>query len=100
MPRPQTNPIPLALPPSLDPDQLPRHITAQQAAQIHHRYYGPLSPRTLRETWPLAWRLVAGRAVTETTPFLAEAKCRFESAPMVIGSRFPGALASTITGRK
>ena len=86
MPRPQTNPQELVLPPEIDPNKLPRHSTRPQLAQIHQRYYGPLSPRTL-EAWNLPWRDVGGRAVCPTMDFLAEAQRRFDASPVIRGGR-------------
>jgi hypothetical protein len=67
-------------------DRLPRYATRKQLSQIHHQYFGPLSARTL-ESWPLAWRVVNGRAVAELREFLAEAQRRFDEAPVIRGGR-------------
>jgi hypothetical protein len=82
MPRPTAKPVPLHLPPEIDPDSLPRFSTALQLQEIAGRYYGPISSRTIRETWPLEWRMFNGRLVTATLDFVAEAQRRFDSAPI------------------
>lgn len=86
MPRPMSNPEPLILPPEPDPDRLPRYADRPTLARIHQHYFGPQSPRTL-EAWPLAWRRVNGRAVSEVRAFLIEAQRRFDAAPVVMGGR-------------
>jgi hypothetical protein len=48
------------------------------------------------ETWPLAWRTVNGRAIASVDDFLAEARRRFESAPVVMGGR-RGIVAHMVT---
>lgn len=86
MPRPSHNQTLLDLPANLDPALLPRYSTRLQLSAIHAKYFGPLSPRTL-ENWPLAWRIVNGRAVADTRQFLAEAERRFNQAPVIRGGR-------------
>lgn len=83
MPRPFSHPKPLDLPPEPDPELMPiRHGTKEELAEIHHKYFGPLSPRSL-ERWPLAWRRVNGRNTSPVVEFLAEAQRRFDAAPVV-----------------
>ncbi len=77
------------LPPNPDPDRLPLYGDRRQLAQIHTQYFGPISNRTL-EDWPLEWRRVNGRAVSEMRAFLAEAKRRFDAAPVIRGGRDTG----------
>jgi hypothetical protein len=87
MPRPQTNHSSfLELPPEPDPSKLPRYGDRRLLAQIHHRYWGPVSARTL-EKWPLVWRILNGRAISEVRPFLIEAQRRFDAAPAILGGR-------------
>jgi hypothetical protein len=87
MPRSQKNAPQIILPPQPDPDRLPRVGTADLLAQIATYYFGPHSSRTIRETWPLKWRKVNGRYVSDIPPFLAEAKRRFDAAPVIHGGR-------------
>lgn len=87
MPRSVSRPRPL-LPAEPDPTKLPRFGTRAQLAEIHTRYYGPISHRTL-ENWPLSWRKVNGRAVASVQEFLAEAERRFHAAPVIRGGRKP-----------
>jgi hypothetical protein len=84
MPRPMSRPEPLALPPEPDPEKLPRFADRPTLARIHTHYFGPQSHRTL-ETWPLTWRRVNGRAVSEVRAFLVEAQRRFDAAPVIRG---------------
>ena len=77
----------LILGPELDPDQLPRNGTPDQLADIHRKYFGPISPVSIRERWGLPWRLVNGRLVSEVRPFLAEAQRRYDAAPVVMSGR-------------
>jgi hypothetical protein len=82
MPRLPSPPHILALPPTLEPDGLPRLLTRRQMVDIHRFYFGPTSLRTI-EQWPLAWRLVNGVAVANVEDFLAEAQRRLEAAPAI-----------------
>jgi hypothetical protein len=83
MPRPTTNPIALVLPPEPDADLINvRYACRVQLAEIHNRYYGPISHRTF-ERWELEWRVVNGRAVTSVRDFLAAAQRRFDEAPVL-----------------
>jgi hypothetical protein len=81
MPRPMTNPPVMYLPPEPDPEQLPRYLPKEGLAEVHVRYFGPISGRTIRENWCLQWVAVNGRLVSETRAFLAEAQRRFDAAP-------------------
>jgi hypothetical protein len=86
MPRPMSTPQPLNLPAEPDLTKLPRFGTRAQLAEIHTKYFGPISHRTL-EAWPLAWRMVNGRAVTSVQEFIEEAERRFNAAPIIRGGR-------------
>lgn len=81
MPRIPSPPLVLTLPAKLDPDALPRFVTRRQMEQIHRQYFGPVSARTI-QAWPLTWRIVNGHAVGAIEDFLAEARRRFEAAPL------------------
>ncbi len=73
------------MPPDLA--NLPRHVDRRIGAELVKRFYFPISPRTL-ERWPLAWRHVNGRAVTETAELLALAGRMFDAAaPIRSGQR-------------
>jgi hypothetical protein len=87
VPRPLANPTPISLPPDLAPEKLPPVGTAELCAQLHTPHFGPISPRTIRETWGLTWRIVNDRSVTDVPAFVAEARRRFDAAPVVIGAR-------------
>ncbi len=69
-----------------DPAKLPRFADRRTLAAIHHRYFGPLSPRSL-EAWPLRWRRANGYAVACVAEFIAEAERRFAAAPAIAGGR-------------
>jgi hypothetical protein len=72
--------VALELPPEPDLELLPRYATPDQLSQIHRRYWGDISPVTVRR-WPLSWFKRNGRIVTATAPFVAEAARRFEGKP-------------------
>lgn len=85
MARKSRDAVRLDLPPEPDPDRMPIvHGDKNQLAEIHSRYWGPVSPRTL-ERWPLVWRRVNGRNIGSVRDFLKVAKRRFESAPKIKG---------------
>lgn len=85
MPRPSIYDQPLALPLEPDLDKMPiRYGDRQQLAQIHNRYWGKLSHRSL-EKWPLTWRIINGRAVGPVSEFITEAQRRFDAAPVIRG---------------
>ncbi len=79
---------PLRIPPAddLKDENLPDHGTAELCAQIEHQQHGPISPRTIRETWDLEWRIVNGRAVTHIPTFLAVAQSRFDTSRVAASS--------------
>ena len=85
MARTSRNAARLDLPPEPDPDRMPiMHGDKDQLAQIHNRYFGKLSPRSL-ERWPINWRKVNGRNVSSVRDFLELSKRRFEGAPLIRG---------------
>jgi hypothetical protein len=80
---------PLEFPGEPNPDLIPiRYGDREQLAAIHHRYWGPLAPRSL-ERWPLKWRINNGRAVASVREFIGEAERRFAAAPVIRGGRQP-----------
>jgi hypothetical protein len=87
MPRRMSRPLPLLPPADLTEDKLPNYGTAELCAQAATYQYGPVSPRTIRETWELEWRIVNGRAVTHIPSFLEEARRRFDASRVVVGGR-------------
>jgi hypothetical protein len=91
-------PLPLQALAAPEPDlsYLPRWVTRRQAAQLHARWFGPLTPRTL-EYARLPYRRLPGHpAVIETKAFLEWARRRFESAPLLAGGRRGSASAPDI----
>jgi hypothetical protein len=87
MPRSSIYDQQLPLPPEPDLDKMPIcYGDKQQLAQIHCKYWGKLSYRSL-EKWPLTWRIVNGRAVGSVSEFIAEAQRRFDAAPAIRGGR-------------
>ena len=85
MARTSQNAAKLDLPPEPDPDRMrDMHGDKVQLAEIHNRYFGKLSPRSL-ERWPITWRKVNGRNVSSVREFLALSKRRFEGAPLIRG---------------
>jgi hypothetical protein len=89
MPRSTVALADLELPPEPNADLLPRYLAKVQTARVHRKYYGPISPRTISETWGLEWIYLNGYAVTPTAAFLTEAKRRFDAAPVIRGGRKP-----------
>jgi hypothetical protein len=87
MARSASNAGTLNLPPEPDPNRMPvRYGSRPQLAQIHERYWGPMSPRSL-ERWSLKWRNCNGRAVASVREFIAEAEKRFGAAPVIRSGR-------------
>jgi hypothetical protein len=83
--------IPFELPPDPDPALLPQLITATTCAAMHGWYFGRISSAAIRR-WPqLHWHRLNGRAMTQTTTFLAEARRRFE---VQLTSPLPGSCRS------
>jgi hypothetical protein len=68
----------------------PEHSDRRGIAQIHTELFGPISPRSL-EDWPLAWKLVAGKAVANTRDAITYAYERFQAAPRYRTKRTAGA---------
>lgn len=101
MPRGPRDTAKLDLPPEPDPDLMPIVYGDKfQLAEIHGRYFGPVSHRSL-ERWPLVWRRVNGRNIGLVRDFLKEAKRRFDSAPEIKGgSGAASAPAAKSAGRK
>ncbi len=77
-----SQPVPLRLSPILEPAELPHFITAVQAQAIACHYFGPTASISIRDTWGLVWREFSGRYVTSSRDFIAEAKRRFDAAPV------------------
>ena len=73
--------------PTLDPQNLPPRVTRQDAASALYAVLGfPVSPRTL-ESWPVATRLVNGKATFDTAELLAFAGNKLNEAPSLRGGR-------------
>lgn len=69
-----------------DLSELPARVPRDAAAKLLTKHYFETSPRTL-ERWPLAWRLLNGKAHVETAELFAEAERRLSSAAAVMGGR-------------
>jgi hypothetical protein len=69
-----------------DLDTLPRRVDRRAGASLVTRFFFPVSPRTI-EAWPLATRLVNGKALIETSELLRFAMGKLEAAPAVRGGR-------------
>lgn len=81
MARSASKTVTLDLPAQPDPDQMPiRYGCRAQLAVVHHRYWGPVAPRSL-ERWNLEWIINNGRAVCDIRKFIAEAERRFAESP-------------------
>jgi hypothetical protein len=83
--RRKMNSLPLDLPDKLRGEGLPRPLTSDNCEQINRKYFWPAAARTIRERWPLPWRLIDGKAVTDRDAYLAEAQRRFDEAPVIRG---------------
>jgi hypothetical protein len=64
----------------------PLNSDRRSLAQLITEMVAPVSPRTL-EDWPLTWRLVNGKAVTDTRTAIEVAYRRFQAAPEYRGGR-------------
>ena len=71
---------------SLDLAGLPPRVTRQQAAEILNDFYFKISPRSL-ERWPIAWRLINGRAHGDLADIIAHADSMVDSAPIIMGGQ-------------
>jgi hypothetical protein len=69
-----------------DLSEFPVWVPRVAGAKLVTDHYFQISPRTL-ERWPLAWRLLNGRAHCTTAELFAEAERRLASAPVVMGGR-------------
>jgi hypothetical protein len=74
------------LPPEPDGPMPIRFGTREQLAEIHRKYWGPLSSRSI-ERWDLVWRIVNGHAVSNVAMFIAKAQKRFDDSPATRGGR-------------
>lgn len=73
--------------PELTPASLPPRIARRDAAPMLYAVLGfPVSPRTL-ESWPVATRLVNGKATFDTAELLAFARSKLDEAPSIRGGR-------------
>jgi hypothetical protein len=69
-----------------DMASLPRRVNRPMAAYLVTQFYFPISRRTL-EVWPLAWRIVNGKAVCETAELFDIAEAKLNAAPPIRGGR-------------
>jgi hypothetical protein len=65
---------------------LPRYANRKDLAELHRKFYAPISPRSL-EVWPLEWRVINGHAVSNVRHFMIVAQSRFDAAPVIRGGR-------------
>jgi len=66
--------------PQPDLSTLPRRVDRKTGAELVTLHFFPVTPRTL-EIWPLAWRLVRGRAICDTAELFAVAQTKLDAAP-------------------
>jgi hypothetical protein len=64
--------------------ELPVRVDRETAAQLLTMYFFRTHRRTL-ERWPLAWRILNGRAHCETAELFAIAEAKLAEAPPVMG---------------
>ncbi|WP_322994115.1 hypothetical protein [Castellaniella sp.] len=68
-----------------DFNKLPAYVGRIGGAEIVTQYYFPVSYRSL-ERWPIKTRRVNGRVVMSTRELLAEARRRFDAAPVIMAN--------------
>jgi hypothetical protein len=89
---PQPRDIPVSTTEHDDPElaaalaTAPRYVDRKRAAEMITRLYFPINHRTL-ERWPIAGRHVGGYFVMPTADVLAEARRRFDAAPVIRGGK-------------
>jgi hypothetical protein len=66
------------------PPGLPQRVDRRTAAALLTQHMFPVSHRTL-EAWPLAWRVVNGKAVVKTEDLFAVAEAKLAAAPSIRG---------------
>lgn len=67
-------------------NELPARVDRRDGAALITKLHFPISPRTL-ERWPVTWRRINGRALTDTKDLLAEAQRRVDAAPAIRGGQ-------------
>ncbi len=73
--------------PLLDPQNPPPRVDRKGGATVLYAQVGlQVSPRTL-ETWPLATRLLNGRATLDTAELLAHGRAMLDGSPSLRGGR-------------
>ena len=73
--------------PALDPANPPPRVDRQAGAALLYVRLGlQVSPRTL-ETWPVATRLLNGRATYDTAELLAHGRAMLDGSPSLRGGR-------------
>ena len=81
-------------PPPIDPANPPPRIPRKVASPFLLAALGfPVSPRTL-ESWPVATKLVNGKATFDTAELLAYARSKVDAAPVIQGGRTPAPQAA------
>ena len=85
--------IDVAAEPILDLSGLPQRMDRRAAAKLISQTFFPVSPRSL-ERWPLATRILNGRALLETREVIAYARAQVAQAPAVMGGRRTGRTAA------
>jgi hypothetical protein len=65
---------------------LPRYADREALAAAISRLIFPVSRRTL-EAWPVAWRIVNGHAIAETSDAFKYAWRKFASAPVAMSGK-------------
>jgi hypothetical protein len=78
--------------------ELPVRVSRDTAAELLKQLYFEISPRTL-ERWPLAWRILNGKAHCETADLFAMAEARVAEAPVIMGGAAPKAGHSPVNAR-
>jgi hypothetical protein len=69
-----------------DLSEFPVRVDRETAAKLLTKYYFRTHRRSL-ERWPLAWRLLNGRAHCETAELFALAEAKLANAPPVMSGR-------------
>jgi hypothetical protein len=73
---------PPAPPAQPDLSTLPRRVDRKTGGALVTLYFFPVTPRSLEE-WPVAWRIVNGKAVCKTEDLFAAAQAKLDAAPSI-----------------
>jgi hypothetical protein len=64
----------------------PRRVDRKTGAALVTHHFFPVTARGL-EAWPIAWRMVNGKAVCDTPELFAVAQAKLDAAPPILSVR-------------